>query len=422
VTERNDGGGQQLAGRTGGRARASRWLPGLILLGLLGGVLLSLLQGGFRRPYVGDEHDYVEAAVSILEGRGFSTETGRPVIDRTPGLPVFLSAVFAVAGSDVAVARVSALAASLTIIPACYLLGLAIGGPRVATWSAATAAIFPHWLFYASAIMTDVSGAGLLTAGVALVILGRRERSRRQILAAAVLGALATLTRPTCLVFGPMAALWLAFGRGPWGPRLGDAVSLLLPFLLLLAPWCVRTSGEAGHFVLLSTKSEEDLWIGNNPLATGILFKDHAYFKAVKDIKFPEIPLEREGARAARFKSEALAYMASEPGRTAELAVIRFGEFWKVYSARMPMLHNFASLTSVLPVMLLALLTAIRFMRSQCALSLLVMLILAFSLMHSVYPSIVRYRIPIEPLLLVMAVHGVSSWLGGRREPAPEPR
>ena len=58
------------------------------------------------RPLGGDEPAYHALAVHLLKGEGFVTESGQPTAFRTPGLPLFLCALYSVVGEDDTRARI----------------------------------------------------------------------------------------------------------------------------------------------------------------------------------------------------------------------------------------------------------------------------------------------------------------------------
>lgn len=378
--------------------------------------------GGLGRDWHGDEGSYVRPALTLAEGRGFLDQHGKPNCNRTPGLPFLLSLVYRVTGERIVGTRVLMCVLGSLIVPACFLLGRSVAGVRAGLWSAAAAAVFPHWVYYSDRVLTDVPGAVLAALTAWLVIQGwRRQRLFWFLLSGILLGA-GTLVRPTHLVFVPAAAFWALLVMPDWRRRLVAAVLVVIPFISVVVPWSIRNSLAFGQFVGLSGQSGITLWIGNNPAATGILGPDFRYYLDQRWERFPPEDYPNAVARADAFKAEAVAWIKQHPARFLELCAIRFRELWKIYSPRIGLMQNLVSVASfgvVLPLFLVQL--ARRGWRRGPEL-LLVLMIAGQTAIHTAFTAVVRYRIPIEPLVVVMAaaalVWAVDRFRPGDAQPA----
>src|SRR5262249_30804801 len=121
------------------------------------------------------------------------------------------------------------------------------------------------------------------------------------------------------------------------------------------------------------------------------------------------------------YKAAALKFMRENPGRFLQLAGIKFVQFWKVWSPRVTLLPNLVSLLCFGPVLVLFLAGIFKFALRPGPELLMLMIIVALTALHMVFTSEVRYRVPIEPLCLILALQVLAPFLKGRPWPAFAP-
>jgi hypothetical protein len=117
--------------------------------------------------------------------------------------------------------------------------------------------------------------------------------------------------------------------------------------------------------------------------------------------------------RSEMFQADARRFIIENPRRFAELCLIRFIQLWKVYSPRVPLIDNLAVIGSFGLALPFFLIQVIRSGWRRGPEMLLVLIVLCHTAVHVVYTSIVRYRIPIEPLVIILAIQGFY-WAFGR--------
>jgi 4-amino-4-deoxy-L-arabinose transferase-like glycosyltransferase len=381
------------------------------------------LLGGLNLPPHGDEHSYLRLAASLAEGRGFTDEDGAPHANRVPGLPWIISLLFRIIVPSVTGARLLMCALTSLAIPACYWLGLSAYDTRVGLITAAAAAVFPHWLYYGPAVLTDVPSAIAMTLVAAMLITGWRRADMGWLCAAGAAWGVAILIRPSNLCFAPVVILWILLVL-PSGRRgLTGVAAVFLPLLLVVLPWCVRNSLAFGQPMGVSNEGGLALWIGNNPRATGILVTDYRYYAEEGKYLFREENFATSTDRAKAYRAAAIEFILSQPGRFLHLAFERFLQFWKIFSPRVSFAANVITATSfgsLLPFFFLRLLSH-GWRRGPDLL--LALLIASQTGLHTVFTSVVRYRIPVESMIIVLAVAG-AVWVydelrrrGGRAVP-----
>jgi 4-amino-4-deoxy-L-arabinose transferase-like glycosyltransferase len=162
-----------------------------------------------------------------------------PETIRTPAYPLFVAAVYRVAGEHhVAVAAAQGLLFALITLVV-FALASRLASQRVALAAAAFTALYPAIPYYGALVLTEVLCTFFVTLGLWTAVRAIQDRRTSQFVLTGVLFGLATLTRPTFALFPvalvgciALAALW----RGQWR-RAVPAVWTLAAFAVVLAPW-----------------------------------------------------------------------------------------------------------------------------------------------------------------------------------------
>jgi 4-amino-4-deoxy-L-arabinose transferase-like glycosyltransferase len=373
--------------------------------------------GGLARPYTEDEPTYVNVARRVLAGEGY-TRPNEPTSMRTPGLPLLAGGVIAICGDSVVCMRLTMCFIAALIVPAIYLAGRAIVDARTGFLAALVGAVYPPWLYQSGAVLTDLPAAVLGCLVVWLLVRGWKRDSLPLLAGAGMIAGFTTLVRPTAIAFFVAGFAWLLIVMKTWRRGLSSALVLLVGFSLLIAPWCVRNYYAHGRFVFISSKSGSELWKSTNPYATGInsldAFEDKRIF--FLDDSVSEADADRI------YKAAALKFIRENPGRFVELAGIKFVQFWKVWSPRVTLLPNLVTLFCFGPVLVLFLVGIFKFGLRRGPELLPLMVIMGFTVLHMVFTSMVRYRLPIEPLCLILALEVAVPLVERHLQPASAPR
>ncbi|MCC7348038.1 MAG: hypothetical protein IT538_11625, partial [Variibacter sp.] len=186
---------------------------------------------------------------------------------------------------------------------------------------------------------------------------------------------------------------------------LGVALAL---YCLAMAPWWVRNYSELGVFVPFTTSAPINLYMGNSPRNPAVasyephLPADWAVDETGRDMR----AIANELERAQAFRDRALAYIAADPAGFVRRAAIKFLTFWNLFpnaALYQSPVYRLVGLLSFAPVLLLAI--ASFFLARTSLLLLLPFLLLALYMtaLHVVTIASIRYRLPLEPLMIALA-------------------
>jgi hypothetical protein len=382
--------------------RALALAVALIVLAAGAGYALQL---GDQLRFLPDESDYIALARNIVAGKGFSIDGRAPTAFRPPGyafflvLPVWL-------GIDIIGARLFnflALAASVVLAG---LIAARISGPRAAALAMIGTAGFPLFFFGAGALYPQILGGAVLLALLGLLFLRRPGMP-----SAATAGGLAgflVLTIPAFAV--PIAVLAIALWL-----RLRNVV-VLLTFVfctgVVVGGWSLRNWLVFERVVFVSSNSGLNLLLGNSENTTpinGVTADISRYVEAAAGMD--------ELAQDAYYRDQALRWISAHPQAALSLYVRKVGAFFH-YRNELQTATESSSLRDVIvavsyyPPLLIVLAGLFVHRRQITGVEwLCVALYVAGALSTAVFFSRIRFRLPYDHLLIVLAAAMLARWL-----------
>ena len=383
--------------------------------------LLQVATIGVFRQYKtrpGEDHfgfgwEMGRIARSIAQGEGFSNpygdHTGRSAWE-PPLYPYFMAGVFKIFGvysfaSAWVLLTFNSLLSALTVIPI-YLIAKRQFDDRIALWSARTWALLPWFWYWSVHWLWDTTFSPLILSLIFLVALELREwRGIRGWILFGGLWGIGALANPAMLAFLPFCGLWVWRQRFKHGlPSFAGVALSSLIFFAVLAPWLIRNHEAFGRFVFV----RDDFWfevrLGNFKSADGMLM---AYLQPSQNkLEFEKFQRLGELAYAADCRRLALDWVRQNPGRFVVVSLKRFFYYWngvpRETSSVAPVDFRTSLFLATSVISLWGLGRALRHKRP--AAWLFAGLVLTYpTVYYFVFPH-ARYRHPIEPELLIMAV------------------
>jgi hypothetical protein len=229
---------------------------------------------------------------------------------------------------------------------------------------------------------------------------------------------------PSMMSLFPFLVGWLAWRLHKQGrPWIKHATLVILVFTIGLVPWTVRNYRVFHKVIVLRSNFGLELWLGNNP--------------AVADTWSPWMHPNDNPAEAEKYKRmgeiafmaekqhQAIEFMRTHPRDTMYFMFHRFVDNWLAmtdspadsWSTSPLYVKAFMSLNILLSLFtLLGTLFAYRERLPDAAPYAFVILI--FPLVFYVTHSSLRYRFPMDPIMMVLAANGVAYPLKRWRERA----
>ena len=393
-------------------------------------------------PGVFDQVSYHALALRLLDGHGFSfgegwwpaTQANEPTAHWSFLYTGFLAAVYAVSGSNPLVARlVQAVVVGVLQPLLTYRIGSRLFGPTVGLVSSAVVACYAYFIYYSAALVTEgLFIVALLWTVDAAIRLADPLRGKAQSIGlggwlelGAALGA-AILLRQVVILVVPFVVAWAwrqarvasPLGTGSVGPRAaklaGAVATSVLVIVVCVAPWTIRNWRVFHEFVLLNTNAGFAFYWGNHPV------HGNGFVPILPGPEYGRlIPSELEGLNEARLDRALMRrgfqLVASAPVRFLRVSASRVPEYVKFWPSRdSGAFSNWARVLSFglcLPFMVSGLWLALcdkEARRSpQPAARSAILLILGvaslYSLVHLLTWTLVRYRLPVDAILMPFA-------------------
>jgi 4-amino-4-deoxy-L-arabinose transferase-like glycosyltransferase len=368
-------------------------------------------------------------AYSIASGKGFSSpfqrDTG-PTAWLAPVYPYLLAGIFKLFGvytlrSFFAALSLNILFSAATCVPIFYA-GKRIAGLGVACAAAWLWALFPNAIIIPFEWIWDTSLSALLVAILLWATLALAE-SRRLLdwSLYGLLWGLTLLTNPAVALLLPVFLAWAAYRTRGYTPASNSFLRPLFAAaiaVLCCVPWTVRNYIQFHKFIPLRSNFAFELYIGNNEnyddqhrLRPGAITQDREIRRYLH---------MGETAFMEEEKTKALAFIAAHPRIESWLIAQRFVDFWTGTATPLAAFRQADSLWLRLILFcndaapLCAFLGIIVLLATKNAYALPVVSVpILFPLLYYATHTSLRYRHPIDPVVLLLAaigVHGTWRW------------
>jgi hypothetical protein len=369
-----------------------------------------------RCALTGDEPSWIEIGRRIGRPSVAFSPLRSDLIFYPPVYPYFIGALFRAFSTMRAVLWAQVLLGAL-LVPVVGRVGALAFGRRVGLLAAAATAFYPELLWYPAHYWSESAYLLLLWGAIERTLVADARGSRGTAAFAGLLWGLATLTRELSLYLVPIVAVWMLRPRGDGAapppratrdltPGVSRAAVLVLATVLTVAPWTIRNAIAYRAFVPVSTMGGLNLWQGNTTLT-------HLEIYEVLATKGGPVEQDRFCRQMAR---ETIA--ARQPTWIFEKLGEQMPEFWKAGSEVLDHLVGRQAcgalpLTTLVPleiVLVLPYLVALGLfvvglvrLRFSGAAWLLLLLLAAYNAAHVVAYATTRFRLPVLPVVFMVA-------------------
>ena len=373
----------------------------------------------------GDAEGYWELARNIAAGRDYAIFQPPRHVLRVPGFPLLLAISQLLFGENPFAARCLLACVGTAACGLTYWLGRELVDETTGLIAGLYTALSPTQTLFSVLILSETAfAAALLVSLIAIARLTRRSDGNdspwRQVGLPMMVGVLigfATLVRPTWLYVGAAISSLVIFvsrqgrheGQTGWKPiPLALSVAgVLCGIAVSMAPWTVRNYYVTGHVVPTTLWVGASLYDGLNPTATGD--SDMQFFEDDRlPFQMSEYEVDRE------YRHRAWDFAIHNPVRTAWLAVKKQQRYWSLLPNAEQFQHPVLSVVvclTVLPLLVFAICGFWICRQDLVFVSLTAGPVLLFAALHLLFVGSLRYRLPAEYPLSIMAAVGVRGLL-----------
>jgi len=353
------------------------------------------------RFYFDDEFEYYRMVENFLAGKGLIAGEGIKGF-RPPLYPLFLSLLYFLEFNLTAIRIVQCIISAFTVC-LIYLAGKNLFSLRIGLWSGLIASVYPFFIFYNGFLLTETLFVFLTVITVySFITVSNKTLTLAK---TGVFLGLSGLCRPTMQMYLPISFLHIIAEKAGFYVRMKKIILITVFFIATISPWIIRNYLVFNAFVPGTTMGGWVLWEGNNPYSVGGPCR---YFPEnigqVEEIKRDKILFQKT-----------VEVIKENPSRFVWLLQNKFKRFWNVIpnaSEFTKPLYRLASVMSfgiMMPFFVLGFLLSVRDKKAQYIHSLIVF----FTVFHMIFLASIRYRIPLEPFYIILAVYGFF-WLKER--------
>jgi hypothetical protein len=395
------------------------------LLGLIASVGLAIraiyvVAIARHQGLIGDSETYELLARTVSDAQGYVRPrellngTIIPTAEFPPAYPLLLSALNLLGFSATTWHRLfGALLGCVTVV-LIGLLGQAMSGARAGLIAAGLAAVYPQLIVFDGSIGSEGLAALLV---VAIVLASFRSERVTHFLAVGLLGGTAMLVRAELVLV--LAAVLIPVAWKHWARRYALAV-LALGVGAIVGPWVLRNQVSLGHPVVF-TNNSGTLLAGSN--CAGVYSGPQIGLWRLDCVPAPTG--RDETVWSGQQRKVGVNYARDHVGRLPAVGAVRLLRTFGLYDV--PDQVQFESLEArpvgwlqlgwvvYIVVAAIALASAVHRLRIRAPLRILVVPIAVVGLVSIAGYGNQRFRLPAEPMIIVLAALGIDAVLRRRQ-------
>jgi 4-amino-4-deoxy-L-arabinose transferase-like glycosyltransferase len=377
---------------------------------------------GFEHVPASDELAYISMALNLVSGYGIVDGMGNYAMFNV-GYPIFiLSPVFFFFGAELLAVRAFNMLLGGVVIILSYLVAREAGAGRLGRLTAATiwavylpASVFGVYLLKEN-LMTPLM-LGVMWCALRLV----RRPSMTVAAGCGALFGLLALTGNAALSLTVVSALALVLAPTAIPQRVILAMVMLTVAVAVCVPWMMRNMQVIGAPVL-NTNGGFNLYLGNNPAATGMFV---SILDTPRGSTWTDLRERGEVQASETLKQEALAWIRTNPFDFLTLSLKKAVYFWTPSFYEASGDATFAekvvrALSAIQFVLLVAAALSTLLLKGLRTKQLVILWLAigCYTAVHMLFYVMFRYREPIMPVLGVTAALAIESLLSGMSLPS----
>lgn len=334
----------------------------------------------------------------------------------SPLYTFFLSTIYFVFGHNLIIVRIiQAILSSLTCLIIYAIAKETCKEESIAKTSAIIMALYYPLINAIGYIMTETLFVFCLASIIWLLIKTIKYHKSNLYLLCGICWGLAVLCRSVIWGFIPILIIYLFYTllRQQKANLIKSFLIFIFGILLIIIPWSIRNYKTYGIFTPVFGGGYV-LYMGNNPLATGgsggwhIVERDARIENDVKEQISRLTPSELD----ALFRKRALEFIMNNPKRFIILSTKKFINMWQPYYSGARLINKIIMvLMDLLFIFPLSIIGMIFCRRKKEGFLLFYLLIGYYLLIHMLLISVLRYRLPIIPFLIIFSACALNKLL-----------
>ena len=373
-------------------------------------VRIIVLSNNYEILYRGDAVQYLRLGSELAEGKGFiDYKTRLPYAYWPPGWPIIISLIYKIFGHHEFLLRIYQIIVSAFLCSGVFLLAKEIFNDRIGLFAALFCALYSAFLHPQIGfvnLLNDPTYHFLLIIGLLFFFKGEKK-AYYYFLSGLVLGFNA-LVKPNGLVVPVILIATLLIQLGFQKDLFKNALLVVLGFIISVLPWTYRNHLVLNRLVLVSTNSGVNMYVGNATTFANKLRQGDCYYEMIR--------AQGDGYEQGKILNKRgieflLNNIKNDPQKFLKKLKYHFDPFL-AYKIK---ISNKLETISKYNWMYVFLVPFIIFGFKSQLKNKFIILSAFFLSMNTVtaliYQGAVRYRLIIEPLLIIVGVMGITKFV-----------
>ena len=380
-----------------------------------------------------EDYEYGVIANSLIAGKGYSvplTEQSddghikvlniyRPTTYHLPFYPIMLATVYSLIKSPLSMFIVmciqSVISSTTCIIIYLFVIKL-FANQRTAVIAGCAMILYPTFIIYASRLVPETMLIFWLSTALLSLLVLRDNPTYTNSLITGILLGVTLLTSNVIVPLLPIIVIWLLISLNIAIERRYKYVfSVLSAILLVVSPLLIRNYIVFREFPLMKSTTGTNLWLGNNPQASGTFYLHSG--KLVSTIfpkAFTEGQILSEIEQDKILYDDAMSYIKTNPMHFIKLFLIKL--YYFTWFSSDNLLSKEARLHKKIVIIPYGIMIVSFFIGIYLSLSkypkdvfLLCSIIFSVALLYSIFiVGHPRYRMTVEPYMIVFSSYAVN--------------
>jgi 4-amino-4-deoxy-L-arabinose transferase-like glycosyltransferase len=406
------------------------WFPQLALFALALVLRMSWVLAVDRKGFAfNDALMYHSTAENLNAGLGYVPLTGGPTARWPPGFSTVLAGLYWAFGVHPLVGELFNAAVGAATVVLLMLIVERTLDRGTAIVAGTMLAVLPGPIMWTDVLVSETLYTAVFVAAVLVLVRARPTWPWLMAFGAVVgIGVLVRGEALTWLVL-PVVMWWRIV---PWRPLARVVLVAAISAAMIMLPWTVRNAVVMDAFVPVATNASQTLWSGHNAHATGA----QVYPPADYDDRFDQSLPDSELQTSKALRNDAIEYMATHPLRELELVPLKLlhlnrGDSYvldwvnapgdreappisAIQAERIGVVADLGYYGLLTLTVLGGIVLGRRFWRSRIGRVVGTSFATALFLYGFVYYGNYRYRLPYEPLMVVVSAALVTRVLRSR--------
>jgi 4-amino-4-deoxy-L-arabinose transferase-like glycosyltransferase len=354
-----------------------------------------------------DAYEWMDFAMRVATGSGYG-DAWRP-----PGYITFLAGIFFVFGkSIIAVRIIQAILGALSCV-LLYFVAKKTFSKGAATIASVLMCFYPYLIAYTGDLLSETFYTFMILLAVFLTLQCAEKPSYKNIVLTGIVFGLTGLVKATVMPFFLFSCAWLWYSTKKF--RVGFLVGIFT--LIAISPWTLRN-----HFYYKKVIPISTMWMSvyiassdNAMLQESMGELDTPQPNSVMNqaipADYPELLKLPRMEQEKIYKQKSIEWIKNNPDKLAWLLKKRLIHFWRLYPMQAFRWQKIAAiLTSgiYLPLGLIGIFLSYRYYRKTM---LFAALFVIFTVVHIFFLLVMRYRVPIDPYIIMFAAFTINGIL-----------